>query len=509
MRAAQHESRSALRGFPIIKANPDKARPLDLPALNPWLEKTQWFAGNSLGSKETGLAMARTYWAADAEVRLSGPREDPAVFTQVFTGDDGRQPLLHGYHVQTEGVQLTLNGQRLETFVTKVVADLDADEPRRRWHAGQMLRYLVESGAQAEGVNGFEARRGAELMVSAAGEPELRRRLARLVRFWSAADLAQLFEDTRAMLLSQHPLLSARRVARVAETLSDTRFARIFADAIAAVSDKAVFQRYLTSVVVHSLAQRLRESFVLIGRGDERQVVMHVELPVQFGEDRPPVITLCEAGAFGDGTTRTFVKHVEAMAAHWRDGFISRCPNAAEDAAILKFFERSADHDRWRALDPNDAVALSEVRDALGLSADSPVPASVLRILYGTETIGSERFDLYDLAIAINNHSAALSTRLGREPSAWELTSAAVAAAVADPTSVEGRLLTAYAGLEDAALDDSLSPEARLGEQVFRIQARLCVDGCQACVYQDSDLMSGGQVEATTSRRLLCEFVEG
>src|SRR3546814_6529794 len=84
---------------------------------------------------------------------------------------------------------------------------LENDAQARRWHAGQMLRFLVESKAQAEGVNAYEARRGAELMVSAAGEADLRKRLAHLLSFWSAQSLEELFEDTRAQLLSQHPLL--------------------------------------------------------------------------------------------------------------------------------------------------------------------------------------------------------------------------------------------------------------------------------------------------------------
>lgn len=508
-RAARHDSQAGLRGFPIVKAYPDKARPLALEPLKRWIAHAEWFAGDSLGGRETGLAMARVYWAADAEVKLAGPKEDPVPFTQVFTDADGKRPLLHGYNVQTEGVRLTLDAATLDAFVERTVTALDQDEPRRRWHAGQMLRYLVESGAQAEGVNGYEARRGAELMVSAAGEPELRKRLAKLLRFWSPADLASLFEDTRAALLSQHPLLSARRVARVAATLSDPRFAKIFADAVEAAGDRQAFSRYLKSVVAHSLAQRLRESFVQVGRGDDRQVVMHLELPVQFGEDRPAVITLCEAGAFGDGTTRAFVKRLDEALGHWRDGFISQCPNAREDAAVVRLFERQQDHARWRALDPNDPAALLEVRDALGLPADAALPSAVLRILYGTETVGIDRFDLYDLAVALRAHGGGLAARLGREPSAWELTSAVVEAAKAQPQTLEGRLLAAYAALDDAVQDESLSPEARLGDQVFRIQARLCVDGCQACVHQTSDLMSDGQVEATTSRRLLCEFVEG
>jgi hypothetical protein len=506
-RAVQHDSRASLRGFPIIKANPERARSLILSDLDPWVENTECFVGNSLGGKETGLAMARVYWGADAEVRLAGPREEPVTFSQVFTDYGKQRPMLHGYHVQTEGIRFRLNSKRLDDLIMQESARLEQDEPLCRWHAGQMLRFLVESGAQAAGVNGYDARRGAELMVSAAGDAHLRKRIARLLRLWSRADLESLFEDTRATLLSQHPLLSQRRVIRVAESLSDLRFQRIFSDAVAATGDASRFRVYLKSVAIHSIASRLRESFIQVGRADERQVIMHVELPLQFDDESDGVVTLCEAGAFGDGTTRTFINRLEEAVEHWRNGFMSQCPNAREDAAVKRFFDMTSHHEGWRTLDPNDPAALRQVQEALGLGAEASIPASLLRILYGTETIGIERFALYDLAASVRRVDDALALRLKREPTAWELTSAVVESARLSPASIEGRILRAYAGLDDASQEESLSPEARLADQTFRIHARLCVDGCQACVHQPSDMMSETLVEASTSRRLLCEFI--
>src|SRR3546814_1555817 len=93
------------------------------------------------------------------------------------------------------------------TFVAAEMVRLESDAQARRWHAGQMLRFLVESKAQAEGVNAYEARRGAELMVSVVGEADLRKWLAHILSFWSAQNLEELFEDIRALLLPQHQLL--------------------------------------------------------------------------------------------------------------------------------------------------------------------------------------------------------------------------------------------------------------------------------------------------------------
>jgi hypothetical protein len=497
-----------LRGFPVVKASPDLARTLPIAGLGKYFALAEWFGGDSVGGKITGLAMARVFWGADAEVKLKGSQQDPETFSQVFSAPGTHQPMLHGYHVQTEGVRFHLNSQEIDDFITEELVWLDNHEHVRRWHAGQMLRWQVEAGAQAAGVNAYEARRGAELIVSAAGDPDLRKRLLQVLRFWDPDDFSSLLQATRANLLSQHPLLSARRVQKVAASLAGDNFRDLIKSAVEATADKTQFQAYLRSALVHSLAVRLRHSFLQVGRGNERQVIMHVRLPAQFGSASDDVITICEAGAFGDGTTRAFVDHLAEAIAHWSDGFISGCPNAEEDQIVRSLIERQNRHSAWRQLDPNNPDDLRAIAADLGLDPTTPLPAAAMRILFGTEAIGTERFDLFDIALSLSELEGGLRDRLGREPSSWELTSAAVEAARRDPQSVGGRLLLAYEAVEDAELEGSLGSEARYADQVFRLQGRLCVDGCQACVHQASDMMSDGLVESLTSRRLLQKFLQ-
>lgn len=506
-RRVGHDSRGSLRGFPIVKADAGLGRAVDATGLLPWVAGVESFIGDGLRGRRTGLTLARVFWGADAELRLGDRSGTTATYSQVFTAPGSDHALLHGYHVQTEGIRLTLNNERIDAFVAGEAERLRGEEPARRWHAGQMLRFLVESQAQAAGVNAYEARRGAELMVSAAGDPELKQRLSRLLAFWSSAELASLLQDTRARLLSQHPLLSSERVDRVTQALADQRFQAIFRTATRSVGDADAFRRYLKSALLHALAVRLTQSFLQVGRGDERQVIMHVRLPLQFSSAGDPTITICEAGAFGDGTTRAFLERFDEAARHWRNGFIASCPNAREDAAVQRLFDQQQHHAAWRLLDPNSITALRSLNQPLGLDDGEPVPATVLRLLFGTETVGDQRFEMYDLATAVRASDARLTTRLGRSPSAWELTSAVVAEASGDAASSPGRLLRAYAGIDDAAMDESLSPEGRLADQVFRLHARLCVDGCRACVHQPSDIMSDSLAEASTSRTLLERFL--
>ncbi len=505
-RRVQHDSRASLRGFPVVK--PDAAHATPTAAdLGGWLSGIDAFLGRSLGGQVTGLAMARLFWGADAELKMQDRQLDPAVFSQTFSDPAGTVPCLHGYHVQAEGVRFQVDSSHLDAFVADEIEALASDAVARRWHAGQMLRFMVEDAAQALGINVFEARRGADLFVSAAADPTLRPRLMAAIRFWDGAALAGLLEDVRGSRLSQHPLLTRTRVQRVAATLADRRLQPAFQQALHAAEDPVRFGAWLRSSILNSLTGRLKDLFVHLGRGDDRQVVGHVRLPMQFDGDSEDVITICEAGGNGDGTTRSFLDSIPTITSDWVRDFIGRCPNAEEDDLIRRALGQVDHHATWRAVDQTDVAALTAWADELGLQPGEPIPASLLRIFAETERISGERIDLYDIAVASLQVEARLKQEMGRRPTAWEHASAVVTMAAAEPTTPPGRLLAAYDRLDDASQEGSLSAAARLADQVYRVGAHLCVDGCQACVHWPSDLMSETMAEASTSRRLLQRFL--
>ncbi len=506
-RLVRHDSRGFLRGFPVVKATVTDARSLPLAGLETWLSRVEAYVGDGLGGKTTGLSMARVFWGADAEAPLSGPPAAAESFTQIFTGPGDPRPLLHGYHVQTEGVRFVLDTARLETFLDKQIDALARSAKELSWRRGQMLRFVIHSRALAAGLNGFDAERMAELMCTAVADRVLKAQFDQLLRFWDKDDLADLLEAVRAQFLSQHPLLSQRRVERLSIAFGDERGRSILQAGMDALADAALFRRFIATTVVHALGVRLKESFVQTARGDDRRIIMHSRLPLQFDGVHEAIITVCETGSFGDGTTRAFIEHFEEAKTHWRNGLIGDCPNASDDDAVARLFERSDQHEVWRRLDPTDPTALKVLSEGLGLAPDRPCPAVILRILFGQELIGSHRIALYDLARELRGVEIALEARLGRACSAWELVSAAVDEAKADPSCIASVLLAAYTAVEDAALDDSLSPENRLSDQLYRLHGRLCIDGCQACVHQQSDLMAEGLAQASSSRSLLHRFI--
>lgn len=506
-RLVQHQSHGHLRGFPIVKPADDAAREHAAETLRPWIERLDSFVGDGVGGKTTGLALARVFWGADSEIIIGQPR-DVVPVSQIFTAP-GCGPTLHGYHVQTEGVRFRVDSARLDAFIAAEQARLEAEPEEKKRVVSQIVRWKLESGAQALGLNMFQMRRAAELIASAIAVPTYLERLRKLVFLWDGKALATLFMEAREDLLSCHPLLSIDRVPKVAEAFANDRLKPVLSEALGGVDDAGALAAWLRSALLHSLALRLKESFVELGHGDERQVLAHVALPLQFGSttDAHADIVLCEVGSYGDGTTRAFVERLEEAAAHWRNGFLADCPNAQEDAALERFFDLPQQHPTWRALDPQDPASLASIAQPLGLDPSLPLPPALLRVLFGVEAVGSERFDLYDLALAVRSADRALKARLGRQASAWEVTSAVVKQAQETPASTMGKLLAAYASLDEGLQEEGLSAVGRLSDQAYRLSARLCVDGCQACVQRPSDLMSEGLMEASTSRRLLGRFL--
>ena len=501
----RHDSNASLRGFLIVAADPALGQTLAEAASLPGIDCITAYVCDAIAGAPSGLDVARVFWGADAELRFDRRGVDPISFSQIFTDPLTERPLLHGYQVTTEGLRFVVNSHALGACVEQVLADLSENEGRRRWHEAQFIRYLVESRSRAVGIPGYEARLGTDIIAAAASHSTFAPQLRRVTRFWSPAALKTLFGNVRDQLLGQHPLMTATRVERTANALGSDTFHRVLSDALREVREPGALGAYLLSAILHSLTLRLKLLVTQVGQGDERQLLAHVKMPLQFGSEAECIITICEAGAHGDGTVRGVIGNWEALNDLVQSGFLGTCPNADEDALVRRFWCMLHRHDDWRRADPRDEAALAAIAAELMLDAKQ-LPPVLTRILFAQEAIDAEPFTLYDIAAEIEvvrqrEFGGAEQPVLG-----WELASVAVDAAMSETASVLGRLYSAYDALDPSA-EGSLTPAARLAEQVFRLSAPLCADGCRSCVHQPSDLMSGSLEEATVSRSLLQRFL--
>ncbi len=506
-RTVRHDSRGTLNGFLLVSANPRMGNALPVDCIGGALSAARSFTAES-DSGGSGLGIARVYWGADAEVVYDDRTLDPEAFVQTFADPEDGRPLLHGYQVSTEGIQLQVDAEALKDVVAECLSEMKSDERERRWRSAQFTRYLVESRARGLGVNAYEAKRGADIVVAAAGDPALRKRLIHLLEYWDPRKLAALFEDTRAQLLGQHPLMTVRRVARTADALASEAFRDLMKAAIAEVRDDAAMARYLTSAILHGLALRARILVAFMGSGDENRLFAHAKLPLQFGGDVDHVVTVAETGAGGDGTVRAVIDRWQDVADLWRNGFVRDCPNAEEDAALRRFWNLRALHAEWKTWNPRDPRTLARIADLVSPGTPgAPLSAAINRILFGVEEIQAESFSLYDIASDLEAVRARAETRFGRAAADWEIATVAVADATSGQARHLERMHQAYAGLEGAS-EEAFSPDARLADQAYRLGTPLCQDGCRACVHQSSDMMGDSLMQSAVSRRLLERFLD-
>ena len=502
----RHDCNASLRGFLLVKSDAGRARPMANGSALPNIARVDMHVGDEPAGLSSGLDVARVFWGADAELRFDRRGIDPLSMSQIFTDPTTKRPLLHGYQVTTEGLRFSVDAASLRSCVEAIVAELGEDEDRQRWHEAQFLRYSIESRGRAIGIAGYDVRLGADIIAAAASHPTFAAQLRRLARFWSPDALKTLFVAVRDQLLSQHPLMTQARVERAALILGEDAFYGVLNDALKDIRQPLDMAAYLESTILHGLTLRLKLLVTQVGQGDERQLLAHAKLPLQFGPEQDAVITICEAGAHGDGTIRSVIDNWANLLHLVAADYLGGCPNADEDAIVRRFWAMPDRHDAWRLVDLRDATAIAAI--ACEISPDGNavhLPPILGRILFAQEAVEAEPFALYEIAADIESVRAQ-TFGAGRPVLGWELASAAVEAAKSGTAPVLKRLFEAYDALNPAA-EGSLAPNARLAEQVFRLSAPLCADGCRSCVHQSSDLMSDSLANASVSRSLLQRFL--
>jgi hypothetical protein len=510
LRGVDHRSRSRLRGFLLVHADPRRAASEKVTGLARLADRLFFYIGDDPAKRGTGLRVDRVFWGVDVRLYLTNREEEG--WTRLFTSRNKERTLLHGYRLHTEGVQLTPDSRQLDAFVSAQEAELKREGSRSRWLRGQFFRYLLASRFAGRGLSSYAAGPIADLLVTANSDPELRPGLQGQRQQFDQAALTELLRAAFRRHLREHPLLTERRLTRHAEELGKAAFAEVFAHSLADVKDAGAFRRYLRSLVLHGLLLSLHESFVLHSRGDERRVLMHARLPIQFPGSADDTLSVFESGDHGDGSARTFRKHLSRAFAAWQRGELADCPHAAEDAVLELLFSQEGRHADWRGRDlrnPETVVGIG--RELFGTEAfDRGLLQPVARVLFGSERIGPLRFALYDLHRDIRGVRLELESQLRRPAMAWELVSAAVERAATGSTATPhlAAWLRAYRALRQDVEEESHDPVRRLADQVYRLSATLCVDGCRGCLHRDSSLMPEEQVMVSVSRDLLQRYRE-
>lgn len=502
------KSRAFLRGFLMVQSQSNCGKALNVPQLVQISEKFEAFLGEPNGKPGTGLHAARVFWGVDASLVTEEERKRVEVpMQQTFCDPASGETVIVGYAMETEGVRLQLTSVLLDAFVADELARL-AGTSEERWLRDQLRRYLLQSRLGALSINVYQAQLLAEILSTAMAIASERDEVEGLLELWDAQEFMAILHRIGEGPLAHHPLVTPRRIQRLEALVTHPRFRDTLSDVLAQSDEDIVLAGYLRSLVLHGVAIRLQNAVVLHGRGDERRVLFHARLPIQFGADANDVLTVFENGEHGDGTTRTFLASLDEAFSEWTPSELAACPNAEEDMLLERLDVSREAVWELQARDPRDPHTLDRLARLVGLDPQQEEQAVQImaQLVWTCEELDGERFARLELRQELVDERIRLEREFGRPATAWELVSRVVQAAEADRLPTWARLLKAYARMEDVTLEEALSPASRLADQAYRLSAKLCADGCKACLHLDSSLMPSQQAEVAVSRRVLQRF---
>jgi hypothetical protein len=507
-----NKSRSTLRKFIMIKTDENFCSEKEInPVFNNLLSNLKFFASHANNLNKTGLTAANIFWGSDTELELedSTLKKSREYLHQTFIHPETKIPLLHGYQIETEGIQVKLNSEKLDEFINLELDYLENNPMEKKWYYGQFLRYLAQARLKIDGLNTYQAKQISEIMVTANAFEDKQEKLRKIIRSWDPDKLLNLLIETYTDHLSQHPVLSERRINGLKDALNSGNFGPGMKEVMDRIKNE--FSSFLRSVLLHSIAIRLNQLFIQFGKGEERKILFHAKLPLQFGNNFNDAITVFENGEYGDGTTRTFEIYLNPALENLLKGGFYYCPNAIEDWFLEKLLEHEDKVEKWRSLDIKDLNNVIKIAHELtGRTDDKDLSymQSVIKVLFGIEEVETDRFYFYDLFKESYKVRQSLKNDMKREPTVWELVSTVVSKAKNSPTEVPdcARLLKCYQNIENSSQEDSLSSDSRLADQIYRLSAKLCSDGCRTCLHTASTLMEDSAVENTVSRNMMKRF---
>lgn len=503
--AVGHRSEGRLRGTAIVTSEDGKAEQVVVDDLRPHIETVSVFTGDGEGAS-TGLQLIRAYWGAEGKVAFNDRSVEAVAFTQTFVDEATGLVSLHGYRVDSEGVRFGVDSARLSSFVEEVIAGSSASDAMQRRAARCQL--LCTSELMIAGLDRYSAATIGRLAAFAITTPEVSEQLrSSLGRFSVERRFSPLIRDLVEARHKCDPTLTPRRVEAALAAISVPAYSSALRDALQSCNDIKADRAHIRSVILHSLALRLRDMFVLVSQGDERSVAVHVKVPVRFGPDAEDIITISEVGERGDGTTRAFRERLPQFARLWRDGFVAACPNAEEDWLMECLLDARSEHPRWLQVNPRDSAGLRSIATELGVSATAPIPAVLTRTLFDTLEVAGHSARLLDVYRDAREARAILESELGRSAMGWEFSSRLVSSKAAR-IGILDDLFNWYGSIPETVGDEgSLSPTARFADQMEAAAGRLCLDGCNACVRQRSDIMPDALLDASVSRTLIGRFI--
>lgn len=554
------DSNSYPLSFSVVLLNivdGQKIVPKETLQLPPWfkgLADSLEFYYGEVGENRSLLKVWEVQYGAEARIKLlSQKKNDPHAGigqnrVKYISEHDG-QATLYGYDLQTEGIRIPYERDRLRQLAEQLFDEIWQDSKRQHHLQDQYLRFLLKSSswqpkALKNPLNDFDLRKAADLIATMRAESR-----AEGVEDWKIflqqltcpENLNSFIEMIRRKYWRDHRTLTEEFLQKLRDVLTYSgdeapRQLSLFEVpqstrdllehyVFSKLTKKPEVVNYLMDNIIHSLKQATKNLFLTEGSTRDEEVGSHSVLTLTYGkEPQDTSFYVYERNQDGNGATRLVFEVLQENPAHfstrWWETTLS-CPVGDEEDFIKTFLRKHSQpllnfqkeffqSEPKKRKNPKDFV-VDLVKEQIKGRDDNSWLQRLAGLLTSELSIAGRRLPRISVQIELLHLEDELAERFKRPATPVELAGYTATQVEKEPTKYPelSKLMEMYQehsrnlGLDDEDIEDTANALDRFLDQIQQMSLSTCVDSCPACLSASCDHGHIDVMQHTISRRYL------
>lgn len=572
VRLVSPDSNSYPLSFSVVKVNTvnsTEVKPQHKLKLPPWfkglINYLDFYCGE-VSENRSILQAWEVHYGAEARIKLiphpewvGRGKQDPYAGmgqnTVKYISEHDGQAMLYGYDLETEGIRVSYERDRLRQLAEELFEEIWQDSKRKHHLQDQYLRFLLKSTswqpkALKNPLNNFDLCKAADLIATMRAESR-----AEGVEDWktflhhltSPENLNSLVEMIRRKYWRDHRTLTEEVLKKLRDVLTyssheDPLQLSLFHEAeelpksqsthdllehhvFSKLTKKPEVVNYLMDNIIHSLKQATKNLFLTEGSTRDEEVGSHSVLTLTYGkEPHDTSFYVYERNQDGNGATRLVAEVLQENPAHfstrWWETTLS-CPVGDEEDFIktvlrkhsqpLLNFQKEFFKSEPKNRDNPKHFVVSLVEQQIKGYDENPLLQRLAGLLTSELSLAGESLPRISVQIELLHLEDDLAERFKRPANPVELAGYTATQVEKEPTKYPNlsQLMTMYKnhsqklGLDDEDTEDTANALDRFLDQIKQMSLSTCVDSCPACLSASCDHGPIDVMQHTISRRYL------
>lgn len=566
VRLVSPDSNSYPLSFSVVKVNTvnnTEVKPQHRLKLPPWfkglINYLDFYCGE-ISENRSILQAWEVHYGAEARIRLipdpklvGRGKQDPYAGmgqnTVKYISEHDGQAMLYGYDLETEGIRVSYERDRLRQLAEQLFEEIWQDPKRKHHLQDQYLRFLLKSTswqpkALKNPLNNFDLRKSADLIATMRAESR-----AEGVEDWKTflhhltcpENLNSLVEMIRRKYWRDHRALTEEFLQKLRDVLTcsgnegphqlsffeEPQSTRDLLEhhVFSKLTKKPEVVNYLMDNIIHSLKQATKNLFLTEGSTRDEEVGSHSVLTLTYGkEPQDTSFYVYERNQDGNGATRLVAEVLQEKPAHfstrWWETTLS-CPVGDEEDFIktvlrkhsqsLLNFQKEFFKSEPKNRDNPKYFLVSLVEQQIKGHDDNPLLQRLAGLLTSELSLAGRRLPRISVQIELLQLEDELAERFKRPATPVELAGYTATKIEEEPTNYPklNELMKMYEehsknlGLDDEDTEDTAKALDRFLDQIQQMSLSTCVDSCPACLSASCDHGHIDVMQHTISRRYL------